>query len=178
MFFLALAHIEDTYGDDDVLNDSVDNLIVDDSDCFFGEVDDSLSTQFVSPGCTKYWVPKCSVDLKLLLGKCFQVFLMLFHSILSADKVKTVASSSKTKRRHMFSRYGCRAMISIKYNNSHLYEVRSFVEHHNHKLAGTVGKKFLEVNRSMTVAHQSFALNASKVKIGPLKSFGLMTSLL
>ncbi|KAK1360693.1 hypothetical protein POM88_045167 [Heracleum sosnowskyi] len=184
----ALAHIEDTYCDDDVLNDSVDLIV--DGDSFFGEVDDSLSTQFVSPGCTKYLVPKCSVDLKPFVGQVFPSvhdaisFYTVYARIcgfsirLGPDKVKTGASSSKTKRRHMFSRCGCRAMISIKYNKSYLYEVKSFVEHHNHKLAGTVGKKFLKVNRSMTIAHQNFAFNASKVKIGPLKSFGLMKELL
>ncbi|KAK1356999.1 hypothetical protein POM88_050255 [Heracleum sosnowskyi] len=151
----ALAHIKDTYGDDDVLSDSVDDLIVDDGDSFFGEVDDSLSIQFISPGCTKEGV--CSKG---------------------ADKMKTSASSSKTKRRHMFSRCGCRAMIFLKYNKSHFYEVKSLVEHHNHKLAGTVGKHFLKVNRSMIVTQQSFAFNAAKVKIGPMKSFGLMKELL
>ncbi|KAK1356997.1 hypothetical protein POM88_050253 [Heracleum sosnowskyi] len=78
----------------------------------------------------------------------------------------------------MFSRCGCRAMIFVKYNKSHFYEVKSFVEHHNHKLDGTVGKHFLKVNRSMTVTQQSFAFNAAKVKIGPMKSFGLMKEFL
>ncbi|KAK1378594.1 hypothetical protein POM88_025338 [Heracleum sosnowskyi] len=147
---------------------------------FFGKVDDSLSTQFVSPGCTKYWVPKCSVGLKSFVG---QVFPSVPDAIsFYTDYARTCGFSIRFGSEKRFpnrfiqsKRFHCnREGVCGKGAD----KVKSFVEHHNHKLAETVGKKFLKVNRSMTVAHQSFAFNTSKVKIGPLKSFGLMKELL
>lgn len=46
--FSALAYIEDAYGDDNMLNDCTDNLIIEDADSFLEEFDDSLSSQYIS----------------------------------------------------------------------------------------------------------------------------------
>nr|XP_017245299.1 PREDICTED: protein FAR1-RELATED SEQUENCE 5-like [Daucus carota subsp. sativus] len=74
----------------------------------------------------------------------------------------------------MFTRCGCPAMIVVKHTKGSIYEITSFIEQHNHRFASADGKKFLKANRSMTVAHQNFAFDCSKVRIGPARAFGLM----
>nr|XP_017228897.1 PREDICTED: protein FAR1-RELATED SEQUENCE 5-like [Daucus carota subsp. sativus] len=74
----------------------------------------------------------------------------------------------------MFTRCGCPAMIVVKHTKGSIYEITLFIEQHNHRFASADGKKFLKANRSMTVAHQNFAFDCSKVRIGPARAFGLM----
>ncbi|XP_017233112.2 protein FAR1-RELATED SEQUENCE 5-like [Daucus carota subsp. sativus] len=81
---------------------------------------------------------------------------------------------SKHKRKSMFTRCGCPAMIVVKHTKGSIYEITSFIEQHNHRFASVDGKKFLKANRSMTVAQQNFAFDCSKVRIGPARAFGLM----
>lgn len=52
--------------------------------------------------------------------------------------------------------------------------VSVFVDWHNHDLSSVVGRQFLKGNRQITYSSRKFVFDATKVNIGPSKSYGLM----
>ncbi|XP_019191175.1 PREDICTED: protein FAR1-RELATED SEQUENCE 5-like [Ipomoea nil] len=80
---------------------------------------------------------------------------------------------SHPKRQRVSNRTGCRARIIFKYIGAAGYQVKTFIEQHNHNMSSVLARQFLKGNRNISSVHQKFILDCAKANIGASKSHGL-----
>lgn len=91
------------------------------------------------------------------------------------DTYTVVDKSSSKRRRTTSQRCECKAKITLKYYGDDTgFAVFAFTEGHNHPLADEETKKFLRCNRKLTFGDKNFIYDASKVNIGPKRSFSVL----
>ncbi|PWA78617.1 FAR1 DNA binding domain-containing protein [Artemisia annua] len=93
------------------------------------------------------------------------------------DSLKQDCDDKKVKRKRYEFRTNCKARLYvIKYGDK--YKVKTFVEDHNHGFFTAEDRYLQKSHRSMSVAHQYFAIKASNLNIGPCMSFNFIAELL
>ncbi|XP_019172839.1 PREDICTED: protein FAR1-RELATED SEQUENCE 5-like [Ipomoea nil] len=84
---------------------------------------------------------------------------------------------SRPKRRRVSNRTGCKARIIFKYIGAAGYQVKTFIEKHNHSMSSVLARQFLKGNRNISSVHQKFILDCAKANIGASKSHGLYSQI-
>ncbi|PWA66545.1 FAR1 DNA binding domain-containing protein [Artemisia annua] len=93
------------------------------------------------------------------------------------DSLKQDYDDKKVKRKIYEFRTNCKARLYvIKYGDK--YKDKTFVEKHNHDFFTAEDIYLQKSHRSMSVAHQYFAIKASNLNIGPCMSFNFIAELL
>ncbi|XP_019178983.1 PREDICTED: protein FAR1-RELATED SEQUENCE 5-like [Ipomoea nil] len=116
-------------------------------------------TLTISPGMTQYWTPHCEDEIKPVADMTFKT--------LDADAGE---GPSHPKRQRVSNRTGCRARIIFKYIGVVGYQVKTFIEKHNHNMSSVLARQFLKGNRNISIVHQKFILDCGKANIGASKS--------
>ncbi|PWA52604.1 FAR1 DNA binding domain-containing protein [Artemisia annua] len=93
------------------------------------------------------------------------------------DSLKQDCDDKKVKRKRYEFRTNCKARLYV-IKSGDKYKVKTFVEDHNHGFFTAEDKYLQKSHRSMSVAHQYFAIKASNLKIGPCMSFNFIAELL
>ncbi|XP_057780929.1 protein FAR1-RELATED SEQUENCE 5-like [Salvia miltiorrhiza] len=78
---------------------------------------------------------------------------------------------STKKRKRTSCKVNCRARIIFQISEFGTYNVRTFIEGHNHTMVPTVSRHLMPVNRNVTPAHEIWITSAIKANIGPIRSF-------
>ncbi|XP_019171996.1 PREDICTED: protein FAR1-RELATED SEQUENCE 5-like [Ipomoea nil] len=84
---------------------------------------------------------------------------------------------SRPKRRRVSNITGCRTRIIFKYIGAAGYQVKTFIEKHNHSMSSVLARQFLKGNRNISSVHQKFILDCAKANIGASKSHGLYSQI-
>ncbi|KAK9715618.1 hypothetical protein RND81_06G177400 [Saponaria officinalis] len=81
-------------------------------------------------------------------------------------------SDNKKERVITIRRFGCTAMIKLKFNSGK-YVICQFREGHNHPLVLVKNREFQKLSRNLTLYHKQTIINHSKVNIGASKTYRL-----
>ena len=93
------------------------------------------------------------------------------------DSLKQDCNAKSVKRKRFDFRTNCKARLYIV-RSGQKYKVSVFVEEHNHGFFTSDDKHLQKSHRSMSLAHQYFAIKASNLNIGPCMSFNFIAELL
>ncbi|PWA36440.1 FAR1 DNA binding domain-containing protein [Artemisia annua] len=93
------------------------------------------------------------------------------------DSLKQDCDDKKVKRKRYEFRTNCKARLYV-IKSGDKYMVKTFVEDHNHGFFTAEDRYLQKSHRSMSVAHQYFAIKASNLNIGPCMSFNFIAELL
>ncbi|XP_057771015.1 protein FAR1-RELATED SEQUENCE 5-like [Salvia miltiorrhiza] len=78
---------------------------------------------------------------------------------------------STKKRKRTSCKVNCRAQIIFQISDFGMYNVRTFIEGHNHTMVPTVSRHLMPVNKNVTPAHEMWITSVIKANIGPIRSF-------
>ncbi|PWA69238.1 protein FAR1-RELATED SEQUENCE 5 [Artemisia annua] len=93
------------------------------------------------------------------------------------DSLKQDCDDKKVKRKRYEFRKNCKARLYV-IKSGDKYKVKTFVEDHNHGFFTAEDRHSQKSHRSMSVAHQYFAIKASNLNIGSCMSFNFIAELL
>ena len=93
------------------------------------------------------------------------------------DSLKKDCNAKSVKRKRFDFRTNCKARLYIV-KSGEQYKVKNFVEEHNHGFFTSEDRHLQKSHRSMSLAHQYFAIKASNLNIGPCMSFNFIAELL
>lgn len=93
------------------------------------------------------------------------------------DSLKQDCDAKSVKRKRFEFRTNCKARLYV-IKSGDMYKVKTFVEEHNHGFFTAEDRHLQKSHRSMSVAHQYFAIKASNLNIGPCMSFNFIAELL
>lgn len=93
------------------------------------------------------------------------------------DSLKDNCDAKSVKRIRSEFRTNCKARIYVV-RSGEKYRVKHFAEEHNHGFFTAEDRHLQKSHRSMSLAHQYFAIKASNLNIGPCMSFNFIAELL
>ncbi|PWA53718.1 protein FAR1-RELATED SEQUENCE 5 [Artemisia annua] len=93
------------------------------------------------------------------------------------DSLKQDCDDKKVKRKRYEFRKNCKARLYV-IKSGDKYKVKTFVEDHNHGFFNAEDRHLQKSHRSMSMAHQYFAIKASNLNIGSGMSFNFIAELL